>query len=126
MEATATSVSPCVPRDWSKLTWSTVLPNRINYDMDLRGPSIIIRTACSSTLVALHEACQSIARGDCEAAIVGGVNLIMAPYMTTTMTEQGVLSPDGSCKTFSKEANGYGRGEAGKIAHTHRLDMIRV
>jgi acyl transferase domain-containing protein len=54
----------------------------------------------------------AIRGGDCEAALVGGANLILAPGMTTVMTEQGVLSPDGSCKSFSADANGYARGEA--------------
>lgn len=71
-----------------------------------------IRTGCSAALVGLHEACVALQRGDCTSAIVGGANLIMAPNMTTAMTEQGVLSPDGSCKSFSADANGYGRGEA--------------
>lgn len=71
-----------------------------------------IRTGCSAALVGLHEACVAIQRGDCTSAIVGGANLILAPNMTTAMTEQGVLSPDGSCKSFSADANGYGRGEA--------------
>lgn len=73
---------------------------------------MIVRTGCSAGLVALHEACLAISRGDCEGAIVGGVNLIMAPGMTAAMTEQGVISPDGSCKSFSADANGYARGEA--------------
>jgi acyl transferase domain-containing protein len=73
---------------------------------------MIIRTACSSALVALHEACQSITRGDCISAIVGGANIILAPNMTCAMSEQGVLAADGSCKTFSADANGYARGEA--------------
>ncbi|KAJ5675621.1 polyketide synthase [Penicillium macrosclerotiorum] len=89
-----------------------MLPNRVSYELDLMGPSMVIRTGCSAALVALHEACLAINRGDCEAAIVGGANLIMAPGMTTAMTEQGVLAPDGSCKTFSADANGYARGEA--------------
>ena len=71
-----------------------------------------IRTGCSAALVCLHEAVQAIQQGDCTSAIVGGVNLLLAPGMTQAMTEQGVLSPDGSCKTFSSDANGYGRGEA--------------
>ncbi|KAG6199000.1 Type I Iterative PKS [Claviceps purpurea] len=74
--------------------------------------SMTIRTACSSALVALNEACAAIQRGDCESALVGGVNLILAPGMTTAMEEQGVLASDGSCKTFSADANGYARGEA--------------
>lgn len=74
--------------------------------------SMVIRTGCSAALVALHEACLAVSRGDCEGAIVGGANLIMAPGMTAAMTEQGVLAPDGSCKTFSADADGYARGEA--------------
>ncbi|KAI4228292.1 MAG: hypothetical protein L6R36_001722 [Xanthoria steineri] len=88
------------------------LANRVSYEMDLRGPSMTLRTGCSAALVGLNEACMAISRGDCEAALVGGVNLIMAPGMTSAMTEQGVLSKDGSCKTFSADANGYARGEA--------------
>ncbi|KAI1663797.1 Polyketide synthase [Pyrenophora tritici-repentis] len=80
--------------------------------MDLQGPSMTLRTACSSALTCLNEACMAISRGDCEAALVGGVNLILEPGMTIAMTEQGVLSKDGSCKTFSADANGYARGEA--------------
>lgn len=71
-----------------------------------------IRTACSSALVSLNEACMAIGKGDCESAIVGGTSLILAPDMNTRLSSQNILSPDGSCKTFSAEANGYGRGEA--------------
>lgn len=63
-------------------------------------------------MVGLNEACMAVGRGDCESAVVGGVNLIMSPTMTTAMTEQGVLSKEGSCKTFSADADGYARGEA--------------
>ncbi|KAJ5720443.1 Acyl transferase/acyl hydrolase/lysophospholipase [Penicillium malachiteum] len=89
-----------------------VLANRVSYELDLMGPSITIRTACSASLVALNEACSAITKGDCEGAIVGGANLIMGPGMTAAMSEQGVLSPDGCCKSFSADANGYARGEA--------------
>lgn len=73
--------------------------------------SMTIRTACSSSLVGLNEACMAIARGDCESAIVGATNLILAPDLTTRLSEHGLLSPDGSCKTFSANVNGYARGE---------------
>ncbi|KAJ5431497.1 Acyl transferase/acyl hydrolase/lysophospholipase [Penicillium cf. griseofulvum] len=66
-----------------------MLPNRVSYEMNLTGP-----------------------RGYCEGAIVGGANLTMAPGMTTTMTEQGVILPDASCKSFSADSNGYARAEA--------------
>ncbi|KAF7558654.1 hypothetical protein G7046_g5503 [Stylonectria norvegica] len=74
-----------------------------------------IRTGCSAALVGLHEACVASQRGDCISAIVSGANLTLAPNMTAAMTEQGVLSPDGSCKSFSADANGYGRCEANYI-----------
>ncbi|KAI9658048.1 MAG: Type I Iterative PKS [Bathelium mastoideum] len=88
------------------------LANRVSYEYDLGGPSMTIRTGCSSSLIGLHEACQAIAHGDCESAIVAGTNLIITPTMTIAMTEQGVLSPTGSCKSFDAKADGYARGEA--------------
>lgn len=81
-----------------------------------------IRTACSASLVALHEACVAISRGDCDSAIVGGANLIMTPGATLSMTAQNVLSVDGSCKTFSADANGYARGEAIAAIYIKRVD----
>ncbi|KAI1826773.1 hypothetical protein F4861DRAFT_545304 [Xylaria intraflava] len=88
------------------------LSNRVSYEMGLKGPSVTVRTACSSALVALDAACTAIARGDCASAIVGGTSLIMAPNMTAKMSEMGLLSADGSCKAFSADANGYARAEA--------------
>jgi acyl transferase domain-containing protein len=70
-----------------------------------------IRTACSSSLISLNEACLAIAKGDCTSAIVGGTNIIMGHGMTVSLSELGALAPDGSCKTFSSEANGYARAE---------------
>lgn len=85
-----------------------------------------IRTGCSAALVCLNEACAAIARGDCEGALVGGVNIILAPSMTAAMTEQGTLSKDGACKSFSAEANGYARGEAVTAIYVKPLaDAIR-
>lgn len=92
-------------------THDFALSNRVSYEMDLRGPSMTIRTACSSSLIALSEACTSMARGECSSAIVGGTNLHLAPFLTAAISDQGALSPDGSCKTFSSAANGYARGE---------------
>ena len=71
-----------------------------------------IQTGCSSSLIGLHEACQALYSGECSGAIVAGTNLIFAPTMTTTMSENMVLSPSGMCKTFDDRADGYGRGEA--------------
>lgn len=73
--------------------------------------SMTIRTACSAAMTGLHLACQSLYNGDCTAAIVAGSSLILSPSMTQDMTLQGVLAPDGRCKTFDAAADGYARGE---------------
>ncbi|TRX91677.1 hypothetical protein FHL15_007459 [Xylaria flabelliformis] len=84
-----------------------MISNLISYEMGWRGPR-----GCSAALVGLNEACLALARDDCEAALVGGSNLIMTPSLTSLLSTQEVLSKDGSCKTFSADADGYGRGEA--------------
>ncbi|KAJ9325440.1 hypothetical protein DTO027B5_5001 [Paecilomyces variotii] len=101
-------------------------PNRVSYEYNLHGPSVSIRTACSSSLVALHSACLSIQNGDCSAAIVAGFNLILTPTMTMIMSSKGVLSADGSSKSFDADADGYGRGEAVNAVYIKPLhDAIR-
>ncbi|KAK1855639.1 polyketide synthase [Colletotrichum chrysophilum] len=103
-----------------------MLSNRLSYEYDLKGPSMTIRTGCSSALIGLHEACMSINNGQCNAAIVAGSNLIMAPGLFVSMSEQGVLSPNGSCRTFDAGADGYARGEAVNVVYVKRLsDAIR-
>nr|APX44002.1 polyketide synthase [Pestalotiopsis microspora] len=92
-------------------SYDFALSNRVSYELDLHGPSLTIRTACSSSLVALSQACAAISNGDCPSAIVGGTSIIIAPSLTIDESNQGALSPDGSCKTFSSDADGYGRGE---------------
>ncbi|KAL2760152.1 hypothetical protein ACRALDRAFT_1046570 [Sodiomyces alcalophilus JCM 7366] len=99
-----------------------MLANRISYEFGLTGPSMTIRTACSSALTCLNEACHAIQRGICESAIVAGGNLILAPGTTQQMTEKGILSPEGSCKTFSADADGYARGEAFTAVYVKPLD----
>ena len=88
--------------------------------------SVTIRTGCSSSLIGLHEACQALYNGECSSAVVAGTNLIITPTMTVAMTEQGVLSPTGSCKTFDAKADGYARGEAINAVYIKKLsDAIR-
>lgn len=84
--------------------------------------SMTIRTACSSALMGVNEACSAIQRGICESAIVAGGNLILAPGTTQQMTEKGILSPEGSCKSFSADADGYARGEAFTAVFLKPLD----
>lgn len=84
---------------------------RINHLLDLRGPAVALETACSSSLVALHDAVAGIRRGECEAALVGGVGLIINPCTSIIFSKAQMLSRDGSCKTFDANANGYVRSE---------------
>ena len=77
-------------------------------------------------MICLHMACQALYNGDCSSAVVGGTNMIMSPTMSIAMTEQGVLSPTGSCNTFDASANGYSRGEAVNAIYIKKLsDAIR-
>ncbi|MFL0800590.1 MAG: SDR family NAD(P)-dependent oxidoreductase [Agarilytica sp.] len=89
----------------------SVGPNRMSYFLDLHGPSEPIETACSSSLVAVHRAIRAMQAGDCDQAIVGGINLLVSPELHISFSKAGMLSKDGRCKTFSDGANGYVRGE---------------
>ena len=99
-----------------------VMAGRISYALGLEGPSLAVNTACSSALTALHLACGSLASGECDAALVGGVNLICGPESTIAMSKFGGLSPDGCCRPFAEGANGYVRGEGGGFVVLKRLD----
>lgn len=87
----------------------------------LTDTSSAVRTACSSSLTALHEACHALSSGECEAAMVVSANLIFSPRTTIIMQEQGIMSPTGSCKTFDAEADGYVRGEAVSAVYIKKL-----
>jgi len=95
---------------------NSIIANRVSFLLNLRGPSEVIDTACSSSLVAVKHALDSIRRGECRMAVAGGVNIILSPKFHISFRMTGMLSPDGRCKTFDKDANGYVRGEgAGAI-----------
>lgn len=89
----------------------TAIANRVSYCLDLHGPSEAIDTACSSSLVALHRARQALQDGECELAIVGGVNLLLGPELFIAFGKAGMLSHAGHCQTFAASADGYVRGE---------------
>ncbi|PVI01286.1 polyketide synthase [Periconia macrospinosa] len=92
-------------------TGPSILANRISYVFDLHGPSITLDTACSSGLVALHQACAAIRNGEASQALVGGSNLILDPDQAAVMSSMSFLSPHGRCYSFDSRADGFGRGE---------------
>jgi acyl transferase domain-containing protein/D-arabinose 1-dehydrogenase-like Zn-dependent alcohol dehydrogenase/acyl carrier protein len=85
--------------------------NRISFLLNLQGPSMPIDTMCSSSLIAIHEACAHILHGECEMAIAGGVNLYLHPATYLQLCRMQMLSTDGRCKSFGKEADGFVPGE---------------
>ena len=88
-----------------------IIANRLSYLLDLHGPSFTVDTACSSSLTAVHLACRSLAAGECDLAIAGGVNVLLAPEPTIGFSKANMLSPDGRCRAFDARANGYVRSE---------------
>ncbi|KAF7158736.1 hypothetical protein CNMCM5623_003900 [Aspergillus felis] len=111
-----------IPRTHAFANGAFALSNRVSFEFDLKGPSVTIATACSSSLTALHEACQALQTGSCSSAIVAGTNMLLTPSMSVTMSENMVLSPDGVCRTFDANANGYARGEAVNAVYIKSLD----
>ncbi|KAF6827014.1 KR domain-containing protein [Colletotrichum musicola] len=104
----------------------TILSNRVNYVFDLKGPSLTLDTACSSTMYALHLACKSLQAGECSAAVVGGTNIIFGVEQQIGSVKLGTLSPTSICHTFDEAADGYARGEAVGSVYIKRLsDAIR-
>jgi acyl transferase domain-containing protein/acyl carrier protein/NADP-dependent 3-hydroxy acid dehydrogenase YdfG len=99
----------------------SIIPARVSYTLGLLGPSMAVNTACSSSLVAVHLARQSLLRGESRVALAGGVNLMVAPVSTITMSKFGAMAPDGRSKAFDSRANGYVRGEGGGVVVLKRL-----
>lgn len=89
----------------------SIAANRISYLFGFQGPSLSIDTACSSSMTALHYACQSLRSGESRLALVGGANLILNPDLSIHLNRAGFLSTDSRCKAFDRDANGYVRGE---------------
>ena len=94
---------------------------RISYLFGFEGPSVAVDTASSSSLVAVFQAMRSLQDGNCNLALAGGVNAILAPVNSLLMSKSGLLSPDGRCKSFSKSADGFGRGEGCGVVILKRL-----
>ncbi|MFT7032010.1 MAG: iturin family lipopeptide synthetase A [Cyclobacteriaceae bacterium] len=88
----------------------SVIGSRISYMLDLKGPSLLLDTACSSSMLALHLGCQSIKNGECEQAIIGGVNISLIPLQDDN-DGLGILSKDSKTRTFDNSSDGTVGGE---------------
>ncbi|MEJ2694066.1 MAG: SDR family NAD(P)-dependent oxidoreductase, partial [Candidatus Thiodiazotropha sp.] len=87
------------------------IANRVSYVFNFNGPSMALDTMCSSSLTALHLACESIRRGECEYAVAGGVNLSIHPYKYVLLSRSDFVSSDGRCRAFGEGGDGYVPGE---------------
>ncbi|MBU2759588.1 SDR family NAD(P)-dependent oxidoreductase [Acidithiobacillus sulfurivorans] len=92
---------------------ASIAANRLSYFYDLRGPSFVVDTACSSTLVAFHQACQSILHGETDLALTGAISLHLHPYGFLIFSKASMLSKRGRCRPFDASADGYVRSEGG-------------
>ncbi|WP_432103582.1 SDR family NAD(P)-dependent oxidoreductase [Streptomyces sp. bgisy091] len=92
-------------------THPAVLSSRLSYHLNLRGPSLAVDTSCSSSLMAVHLACEAIRSGRCELAVAGGVAALSTPELHILASKAGMLSPTGRCRSFDDSADGFVPGE---------------
>lgn len=97
-------------------------PGRINYHFKFSGPSFSVDTACSSSFAAIHTACNSLWRGDCDTAVAGGTNVMTNPDNFAGLDRGHFLSTTGNCNTFDDDANGYCRADAVGTVILKRLE----
>ena len=94
---------------------------RVSFALGLQGPAIAVDTACSSSLVAVHQAVTGLQQGEADLALAGGVNAILSGRLLELRANAGMLAPDGRCKTFDADADGYVRGEGCGVLVLKRL-----
>ncbi|MBK8096142.1 MAG: SDR family oxidoreductase [Planctomycetes bacterium] len=101
------------------------LATRVSYQFDLRGPSVNVLTACSTSLVAIHQAAQSLLAGECDLALAGGVTILVPQDLGYRYEDGEILSPDGHCRAFDADSKGtiFGSG-AGAIVLRRLQDAI--
>lgn len=98
------------------------MPSRASYKLGLRGPAVSVQSGCSTSLVAVHLACQGLLSGDCETALAGG-STVTVPQKTGYLFEEGmVLSPDGRCRAFDAESGGTVAGNGAGVVVLKRLE----
>jgi acyl transferase domain-containing protein/acyl carrier protein len=97
------------------------VPTTISFKLNLKGPSINVQTACSTSLVAVHVACQSLLNGECDMALAGGGSITFPHKEGYTYQEEGIMSPDGHCRAFDARARGTVGGEGAGLVVLKRL-----
>lgn len=98
-----------------------LLANRVSYHYDFKGPSYSVDSACSASMVALNTALQSLRNGDCDYAIVAGVNVIATPTLQRFYQRSGIASVKGQCQPFSRYSDGIVRGEGVGVLFLQRV-----
>ena len=101
----------------------SIAANRISYCLNLRGPSVAMDTACSSALTAVHAACEHIWAGRGDAALAGGVTVMITPGGFIGFSQAAMLSPEGRCAAFDESASGFVRGEGAGMVLLKRLSL---
>jgi len=96
-------------------TCNALAANRLSYFLKLNGPSMNLDSACSSSLTALHVACNSINAGEIDCALVGGSNLLLLPSVNCSLSKAGLISSNGRCHSFGSGASGYIRSEGAGV-----------
>lgn len=104
---------------------NAIMAARISYFLNLTGPNMTINTACSSGLVAVHEACQSLRLNECTTALAAGINLFTTPVSYISMKKAGMLSPEGKCYAFDQRANGMVPAEAVAVVVLKKLSSAQ-
>ena len=105
---------------------TSIVPARLSYFLNLRGPSVAVNTACSSSLAAIHMACESISLGKCNMAVAGGVFVSNTPSGYIISSNANMLSHDGKCKAFDDRADGFVPGEAVGAVILKPLEKARM
>ena len=98
------------------------LSTRVSYKLNLNGPSLTVQTACSTSLVAVHLACQSLLSGECDMALAGGISISVPQISGYQYQEGGIASPDGHCRPFDAQANGTLGGNGVGLVLLKRFD----
>ncbi|WKD58278.1 Phthiocerol/phenolphthiocerol synthesis polyketide synthase type I PpsA [Corynebacterium capitovis DSM 44611] len=101
---------------------SSIIPNRISYAFDFRGPSLSVDTACSASLVSVHHAVRALRDGEADVALAGGVNVMASPFGSLMFAELGVISPTSKIHAFSNDADGIVRSEAAGLLVLKRVE----